>query len=261
MQPTKAAGKAAKPSRSDDTNVKHLLLLFAGLLFSSSSPAQQVIAHRGAWKSSAQNSLASLREAIRLGCYGSEFDVHLSADSIPVVSHDHEIGGLSIEKSTWKQLSQVRLANGERLPTLEEYLREGLRQRKTKLILEIKVSREGRSELLTAACVALVRKLKARKQVEYISFGLEVCRKVRELDPRARVFYLNGDIAPDQLPAGISPDYPYPAYEKHPDWLSTKRPTNVWTVNDGERMRWFIDRKVRFITTDEPERLLQLLRP
>jgi glycerophosphoryl diester phosphodiesterase len=37
----------------------------------------KVIAHRGAWKAQGlpQNSLASLREAVRLGCEGSEFDV------------------------------------------------------------------------------------------------------------------------------------------------------------------------------------------
>ena len=243
------------------------LFLLAGLLITFSSPAQQVIAHRGAWKNSAQNSLASLREAIRLGCYGSEFDVHLSADSVPVISHDHEIGGLSIEKSTVAELSRVRLANGESVPTLEAYLREGLRQRKTKLILEIKVSRISpeRSLLLTEYCVRLVRKLKARKQVEYISFGLPVCRKIRELDPKAPVYYLSGDIAPGSLPGGIQADYPYPAWEKNPGWLpeahARKQKANVWTVNDSERMHAFIDRRIDFITTDEPERLLQLLRP
>ena len=60
------------------------LMLFAGcsvtqvkssstMLFASN----KAIAHRGAFKKNGfpENSIASLREAIRLGCTGSEFDV------------------------------------------------------------------------------------------------------------------------------------------------------------------------------------------
>ncbi len=50
----------------------------------------KIVAHRGAWKHTAgsQNSITSLREASRLGCEGSEFDVWLSKDGVPVLSHD-----------------------------------------------------------------------------------------------------------------------------------------------------------------------------
>jgi len=49
-----------------------------------------VIAHRGAFKKNGfpENSIASLREAIRLGCTGSEFDVRMTADEVLVVNHD-----------------------------------------------------------------------------------------------------------------------------------------------------------------------------
>src|SRR3954466_14307062 len=80
----------------------------------------RVIAHRGAWKNTGatENSLAALRHAIDLGCYGSEFDVHMSADSVLFVLHDHAIQGVNIEKSTAAELLRIKLANGETLPTL-----------------------------------------------------------------------------------------------------------------------------------------------
>ena len=46
-----------------------------------------------------ENSIASLREAIRLGCTGSEFDVRMTADEVLVISHDAAHGGLDIESS------------------------------------------------------------------------------------------------------------------------------------------------------------------
>ena len=46
-----------------------------------------VIAHRGAWKTQGlpENSIASLKEAIRIGCYGSEFDVQFTLDGVAVI--------------------------------------------------------------------------------------------------------------------------------------------------------------------------------
>ena len=49
-----------------------------------------VVAHRGAWKNLQlpENSIASLRQAIKLNCTGSEFDVHMTADDSLVINHD-----------------------------------------------------------------------------------------------------------------------------------------------------------------------------
>ena len=46
----------------------------------------KVIAHRGYWKTegSAQNSIRSLERANEIKAYGSEFDVHLTADQVHI---------------------------------------------------------------------------------------------------------------------------------------------------------------------------------
>ncbi|MFT4032151.1 MAG: glycerophosphodiester phosphodiesterase family protein [Siphonobacter sp.] len=227
-----------------------------------------VIAHRGAWKASQtpQNSLASLQEAIKLGCYGSEFDVHMSADLGLFVNHDPHYQEVTIEKTSSDQLKALKLSNGESLPTLEAYLAAGLTQNHTRLILEIKTSiiSKERSMALTEKVVKLVQAMKAQGWVDYIAFDYEVCLKVKQLDPYATVTYLNGDKMPEALAAdhlnGL--DYHFSVIKKHEDWISQahqhKLTVNVWTANEPDLLQWLLDKKVDYITTNEPESLFKI---
>ena len=229
----------------------------------------KVIAHRGAWKNTGatENSLASLQHAIELGCYGSEFDVHMSADSVLFVLHDHSIQGVNIEKSPATELLKIKLANGETLPTLESYLKAG-KQKKTRLILEIKTSQISKEHTLalTKRCVDMVKKLGVKDITDYISFSFDACLKVKELDSAANVSYLTADKTPAEVAAakldGI--DYAIAAFKKNESWVddcrTAKITSNVYTVNDEATMQWFLDKKIDFITTNEPELLLKLLK-
>ena len=138
-----------------------------------------------------------------MGCYGSEFDVHMAADSVLFVNHDHTIQEVPIEKSSSSTLTAIKLSNGESLPTVESYLLLGKELKKIRLVLEIKTSQLGKERSLALAekCVELVRKTKTQKQVDYIAFDYDVCKKVKELDPQAHVTYLNGDKTPAEVAA------------------------------------------------------------
>lgn len=229
-----------------------------------------VIAHRGAWKNTKvpQNSIASLQEAIKMGCVGSEFDVRITEDGHPVVIHDPTHDGLSIDESSYSEVSKLRLSNGEPLPTLESYLKAGAGKNSTTLVLEIKVSQLGKEQtlLLTRKCVETVKKMKMSKKVDYISFDYDACKLVKQLDSRANVAYLKGDVAPSQLKKeGINGiDYNLGVFRKNESWIKeaqdNKMSTNAWTVNKEEDMKWFLGKKFDFITTDEPELLLSLLK-
>jgi len=238
-------------------------------IMSQNKITTQVIAHRGAWKNTnvPENSIAALHHAIRLGCYGSEFDVHMSADSVPFVLHDHSIQGIHIEKTNAADLSKIKLSNGESLPTLEEYLLAGKSQNKTRLILEIKsssISKE-RSLALTKKCVDMVNKIGVADLTDYIAFDFDVCLQVKKLALTAHVQYLNGDKTPEQLAtAGLDGfDYHFSVLKRNETWLAAAHKlnltTNAWTVNDEETMRWLINHKVKMITTNEPEKLIELL--
>ncbi len=229
----------------------------------------KVIAHRGAWKNTKvpENSIASLQEAIKMHCYGSEFDVHMSADNILFVHHDHDVNGINIETTSAAELQKLKLSNGESLPTLKEYLKAG-KQKKTRLVLEIKASKvsKERSLALAQKCVEMVKDLKVESITDYISFDLDVCLLVKKMAPKAEVSYLLGDKSPDEIKEmGLSGvDYHYTVFKKQADWVrefnSKGMVTNAWTVNDKETMQSLMDQGINYITTNEPELLIELIK-
>lgn len=227
-----------------------------------------VVAHRGAWKQNnlPQNSIASLKHAIELRCAGSEFDVRMTADDVLIINHDPEYNKLQIEKTLYNNLLAFKLTNGEKLPTLQEYIKAGIKNNSsTRLICEIKpsdISKE-RGKAVAEKVVKLVHKLKAEKMFVYISFDYDILKKIIEIDPKASTQYLEGDKSPEQLKAdGISgADFHYSVYTEHPDWIEMAKRNNitlnVWTVNEATDMDLFITNRFDFITTNEPELLIE----
>lgn len=246
-----------------------LFILFMLLVGCVQKDHTKVIAHRGAWKQEnlPENSIASLKKAIALQCEGTEFDIHLTKDSIPVVNHDKDFLGIDIETATYKELLSKQMSNGENIPTLETYLKEGLKQTETKLILEIKSAPSGkeRTLYLTQKVVNMVADLQAKSMVAYICFDFDAGKLIHQLDPAAEVAYLNGDKTPKEaLEAGYTGiNYNYKVYKKHPTWIQEAQylgmSVNSWTVNKKEEMEILLSQNIDFITTNEPELLLKLL--
>lgn len=231
-----------------------------------------VVAHRGAFKKNSfpENSIAALRESIRLTCTGSEFDVRMTSDDSLVINHDPRYQNREIEKTTYNDLIQVKLPNGETLPTLREFLTAGLQNnQRTRLVVEIKPSdiSKDRGRLVAERVVKLVDELKATRKVVYISFDYDILKKILQLHPDAPTQYLNGDYTPEQLKAdGIrGADYHISVFRKNPDWIARAQKAgiilNAWTVNEEADMKWLLSQKFDFITTNEPELLLSITKP
>lgn len=85
-------------------------------------PAPVVIAHRGASTVELENTLAAFRAAAGQGADGVELDVHATLDGEIIVLHDPSIMGLPIAQARMSDLSQLKLLNGEPLPTLAQAL-------------------------------------------------------------------------------------------------------------------------------------------
>lgn len=240
----------------------YTLLFFILYVVGESTFAQtQVIAHRGYWKTdgSAQNSVAALKKAQGLSIYGSEFDVQLTADNYVVVNHDDSVAGYRIDETKLKKLQSVRLANGERIPALDDYLQQGQSDPSTMMILEVKPHRTEKQENRCAKIVSKkVRSYGMQAQTEFISFSLNICEQLVRQNPNALVSYLGGDIAPTVLMSkgirGI--DYHYSVLLAHPEWIEEAHrlgmKVNVWTVDDLRVASQLIDMKVDFITTNIP---------
>ena len=113
----------------------------------------QIVAHRGMWKENAQNSLASLKAAQDFGCWGSEFDLHLTDDEVVVVNHDDIIGETKIQTSPLEEVRRYTLKNGEKIPLLDEYLKQGALS-KCVLVLELKPHyKKERENILMDKCL------------------------------------------------------------------------------------------------------------
>jgi glycerophosphoryl diester phosphodiesterase len=229
-----------------------------------------VVAHRGAWKHTGapQNSLASLRAAIDMGCHASEFDVHMTADSVLVVNHDPTHAGMRVQHTGYAELSAVKLKNGEPLPLLRDFLSTGLKHPATRLVLEIKPSTRGRewANATVQKTVSMVREMKAEGLVTYICFDYDMLLELLRIDPAAKAQYLNGDRSAKELKADRmeGADYNHAVYTRRPGLIDSLKKeslvVNVWTVNDSTLMEAFLQAGVDMVTTDEPERLFRMIR-
>ena len=228
----------------------------------------QVVAHRGYWRTegSDQNSVASLLKADELGVWGVEFDVWRAADGVLVLNHDGVHDGHNVQTTPSTTLTTLRLANGETMPTLAEYL-EAAKKTRVHLVLELKPHATPEAETAAAeAAVKMVNDNRLAKRVTYITFSRHAMEELIRLAPKNDVLYLGGDISPEELEAmgAAGGDYNHGVYLRNPSWLAYmkehKMVSNVWTVNHPVDMIWAIEQQIDFLTTDRPDLFLELVR-
>ena len=245
------------------------LLAFASPVWAQNLPA--VCAHRGFWRSdevpNAQNSIASLRLAQEHQLWGSEFDVHLTADDVVVVHHDDVKNGLSIHRHSYAELAAEPLKNGEVLPTIDMYLDQGAMS-PCMLVLEFKPQdNRERADRMVDICFAALKErgLWDPSRVMFISFDIEICKRIAVEAPEFTNQYLSGSLSPMELKElGINGlDYHYSVFGRHPEWVEQAHAlgmsVNVWTVDGQKDMRNLAEMGVDCITTNEPLKLLEVL--
>ncbi|AWX44955.1 Glycerophosphodiester phosphodiesterase [Flagellimonas maritima] len=228
-----------------------------------------VIAHRGDWKKNGypKNSIAALKQAIKNGYTGSEFDVRMTKDEVLIVTHDAEYADLVIEESNYEELSLHKLPNGEILPKLSDFLRAGMADNdSTAFFLELKPSKNKKRNIKMARkTLQLVEEVNAKSHIGYyISFSYEILKEIKKVSPNAKVQYLNGYKKPTELKHdkidGL--DYQINTFRRHPKWIEKAKKLdlklNSWTVNKSEDIKFLLANKFDYITTDEPELALRL---
>ena len=244
--------------------MKKIIIALLIMMFTIMSAQTQIIAHRGFWKTNpitAENSIQSLKNAQELKIYGSEFDVRMTKDGVLVINHDEHINKLEISETLFKDLKKQKLSNGEKLPTLEKYLKQGKKSKQVKLIVEIKPAKTPELEdEMVIKTLKMIRDKSLENQCEFISFSLHLCKEIKKQNPKTIVQYLAGDLSPSDIKnAGIDGlDYHYSVFlDKHPGWISEAKKlgliTNVWTVNDEVIFKKLADLGVGFVTTNVPD--------
>ena len=231
------------------------------------------VAHRGYHPDSAhpENSIASLKYAQELGVYGSEFDVWISLDGELFINHDSSFKDVTIQTSNASTIKQLTLSNGETIPTLRAYLEQGKKVPSVKMILEIKThgnvtgyTAAENNKRVTKACIDLVKELGMEDQVEWIAFDYNICKQIRATLPNAVVQYLNGDKSPSSMVADKISAIDYSASNLTDAYITDAHNhnmfVNVWTINDTNDMKTWINKGVDVITTNKSQDLMKLLR-
>ena len=125
-----------------------------------------LLGHRGlrSEKTVPENTFASFDLALARGCDGFEFDVRLSGDGRPVICHDDDVRGLSVARSSSKQLC---------LPLLDDVLD----RYRTSAFLDIELKVSG----LENIAVDLVRASTPERGYVISSFIPEILSSINRL--------------------------------------------------------------------------------
>lgn len=221
-----------------------------------------IYAHRGASGRLPENTLAAIRGAIDDGSDGIEFDLHATADGVPVLLHDGDLarttsGRGAVSSLCYPELAGIDAGNGERVPTLAEALAVAA----GRLRLDIEVKQPG----IEAAVLADLRRFPTADWF-VSSFDWEILRAFRALDAAAPLWPLavafGGaliEIAAALGSAGVA--LASAAYgPKAADLLARSGlACAVWTVNDPEEARRVRALGASVVVTDWPAAIRQAL--
>ena len=227
----------------------------------------RIIAHRGYWKKNgaAQNSIASLRNAGDARIFGTEFDVRITKDLVPVVHHDPEIDGLIISELSFSDLRYCRIANGELVPSLDEYLECAIEYPCLNLFLELKPCESADLEdKFVKKVISVVKNYDLMSRLEFISFSPNICGKIRCILPDISVSLICKEMSPEKVrQTGVTGvDYEYKVLKRYPEWIGVANQlglsVNTWVVNSGKMIRFFSELGADYITTDYTEYINKL---
>jgi len=223
-----------------------------------------VIAHRGAAGKAPENTLASIRQAMKDGADWIEIDVQETMDGEVVVIHDSDfmkLAGkdLKVWNSTLKELQEIDVGSwfgpefsAERVPTLARVLEEVRGQ--SRVLIELKYY--GHDRQLEQRVVDIVEKAGMVNDVAVMSLEFSGIKKFQALRPDWVVGLLSStaigklsDLDVDFLAINMGLATPEFIRRTH----KADMQLFVWTVNDQVSMSRMMSLGVDGIITDEPE--------
>ena len=234
----------------------------------------KIFAHRGSKGTHPENTLASFKEAVRVGSDGIELDVHLTKDGHLVVIHDETVdrttnGTGEIRNLTLAEIKAMDAGSwfhnkyaGEKIPTLEEVLL---------LLTELGFNGQLNIELktdviqykgLVEKCLALQSAKDWPFAIVYSSFNPYTLVELKEANPSQEIGLLfESKKWADKGDAMLEKE------SYHPDlklldwaieWNRNQLPLRVWTVNEDTDINRCFELQIEAIFTDYPEKALQL---
>jgi len=190
-----------------------------------------LVAHRGNAREFPENTIPAFNSALALGLRFLELDVHISADGVPMVIHDHELirttgrPGCVFDLRA-RELVQIDAGEPERfgerfrgtcIPRLTDVLALLERRPEVTLFVEIKrasLTRFGYDQVVARVVNALKP---ARSQCVVISFDLAAVHRVRQIGGIAIGWVLSDYDAHTRLKyEALQPEYLFVDHEMLP---------------------------------------------
>ena len=247
-----------------------ILTLVIPAFFASAQP--KVVGHRGCrYDGPFENTIASMKLAQAAGADAIEFDVNLTSDDQVIVFHGPKVPGVEkdIRKMSFADARKVVLPGGHRMPTMDEWFRQGEKHPEITLIVELKAQLSAEKDsILVKKTLEAIRKAGLEGKVEFTAFRSAMCDEIRRQAPSAKIIYLQSGVnvhdaawAKEKGYNGIS--YDLNAFLNNPDIVAQARElgieTTLWLVNDYEVADWAILHGVDYISSDFPEKLVQYI--
>jgi glycerophosphoryl diester phosphodiesterase len=226
------------------------------------SEETEVIAHRGFIQGGVENTLPALQAAAKAGADRVEFDVMETKDGKFVVMHDTNLKRLAGKNLNVKDLTQdeltkitVRSGNMEaKIPSLEEWIQLSI-QLNLPQLLEIKLH-GGETPDLVPRLLAVLDRAGVTESYTYHTLSREVVEELKRLRPQLVV----GFIMPINLGGVPNVDADFlvveqqsysPRFERQA-WAAGYN-VIVWTVDDQQQMRDYLNDAVDGIISDQPD--------
>lgn len=204
--------------------------LLAALLFSLTAHAFDSQGHRGARGLAPENTLAAFERALTLGVTTLELDIGLSADGVPVISHDpylspdmarnaqgewltaptplihrlslaelqtYDLGRARPDSATARNFPHQQARDGKRLPTLAALFErvEAIAAKKVRFNIETKLNptkpdETATPEAMVAALIGVIRQAGMEHRVTVQSFNWRTLKLVQQQAPTIPTAYL-----------------------------------------------------------------------
>jgi len=220
-----------------------------------------VFGHRGYPARFPENALAGFEYACEQGIDGLEFDVHLTADRVPVIMHDERIdrttdGRGRIDQYTFEQLRHFRLANAEPVPSLAELLKL-VSGRDVQLNLEFKTDKIQYPGI-EAVVMQMVHATALRYPVIFSSFHLPTLKTCQRLAPNESYCWLTDK--PVAHPAALVAREHLSGLHLHHFQSQESVTERIWTVDNPVVAADLMEQGVAGIFTDDFVTMMQVKR-
>ena len=263
----------------EDTSHKMQKIQLKQVIDTGKKPTPLLFAHRGARREAPENTIPAFERAIEIGADGVEFDVLLTKDRVPIITHNNDLSVLThfdglVHETPFSTIKSLDFGSHYRTsfsnitaPTLTEVL-ELLQPHDISIICELK-SQPGMASSVAELVGGIISDFHFRNSVVLSSFDVKILYYLKKLFPNIpraltikrrafpffpwRIFATLLDV--NEIHASFPMITPsFMAKVRQHDWR-----LDVWTVNETSEIDRCISLGVEGIITDDVARAKRYL--